>query len=196
MTDELVELRSYRNDIVSFLHASVAGASPDTGAPSKLEDKFSERDERVPDGVESPRTVPASHEAGIEPGQREVTARDLSPNESPLARAPASSVQSSTARLQAGAKEHRAGFLRGRPVASAIGAVLLASAIAGGYIYMDQARHFESTDDAFIAARQFSLAPKVSYERRRRDKVLTSAIEAVENLAGEPRVGRPDNFPM
>jgi membrane fusion protein (multidrug efflux system) len=127
-----------------------------------FEDKVSERDERVPDGVESPRTVPASRESGIEPDQREVTARDLSPDESPLARAPASPVQSSTARPQAGAKEHRAGFLRGRPVASALGAVLLASAIAGGYIYMDQAWHFESTDDAFIAARQFSLAPKVS----------------------------------
>jgi membrane fusion protein (multidrug efflux system) len=40
--------------------------------------------------------------------------------------------------------------------------VLLASAIAGGYLYMDYARHFESTDDAFVAARQFSIAPKVS----------------------------------
>jgi membrane fusion protein (multidrug efflux system) len=127
-----------------------------------FEDKVSELDERVRDGVESPRTVPASHESGIEPDQREITARDLSSDESPLARAPASPVQSSTARPQAGAKEHRAGFLRGRPVVSAIGAVLLASAIAGGYIYMDQAWHFESTDDAFIAARQFSLAPKVS----------------------------------
>ena len=40
--------------------------------------------------------------------------------------------------------------------------MLLASAIAGGYLYLDHARHFESTDDAFIAARQFSIAPKVS----------------------------------
>jgi membrane fusion protein (multidrug efflux system) len=53
-------------------------------------------------------------------------------------------------------------LLHRRPVVSAIGAVLLASAIAGGYLYMDYARHFESTDDAFIAARQSALAPKVS----------------------------------
>ena len=59
-------------------------------------------------------------------------------------------------------REHRAGFLRRRPVVSAIGAMLLASAIAGGYLYLDYARHFESTDDAFIAARQFTIAPKVS----------------------------------
>ncbi len=31
-----------------------------------------------------------------------------------------------------------------------------------GYLYWDYARHFETTDDAFIAARQFSIAPKVS----------------------------------
>ena len=34
--------------------------------------------------------------------------------------------------------------------------------MAGGYIYWDYARHFESTDDAFIEARQFAVAPKVS----------------------------------
>ena len=32
----------------------------------------------------------------------------------------------------------------------------------GGYLYWDNASHFESTDDAFIAARQFAVAPKVS----------------------------------
>src|SRR6202012_170764 len=30
------------------------------------------------------------------------------------------------------------------------------------YLYVDQSRHFQSTDDAFVAARQSSLAPKVS----------------------------------
>ena len=55
----------------------------------------------------------------------------------------------------------RLGFLHRRPVISAIGAVLLASVMAGGYLYLDYTRHFESTDDAFIAARQSTLAPKV-----------------------------------
>lgn len=40
--------------------------------------------------------------------------------------------------------------------------LLLAPVAAGGYLYWDDARHFETTDDAFIAARQFAVAPKVS----------------------------------
>jgi membrane fusion protein (multidrug efflux system) len=45
-----------------------------------------------------------------------------------------------------------------------LGVALLAFAAAasGGYLYWDHARRFESTDDAFIAARQFAVAPKVS----------------------------------
>src|SRR6266403_4191257 len=56
----------------------------------------------------------------------------------------------------------RNGFLHRRPVISAMGAVLLASILGGGYLYVDYARRFQSTDDAFIAARQSALAPKVS----------------------------------
>jgi membrane fusion protein (multidrug efflux system) len=41
-------------------------------------------------------------------------------------------------------------------------ALSLASVAGGGYVYWDNASHFESTDDAFIAARQFAMAPKVS----------------------------------
>jgi membrane fusion protein (multidrug efflux system) len=59
-------------------------------------------------------------------------------------------------------KQHRNSVLRRRPIVSAIGAVLLAFALGGGYLYWDYTSHFQSTDDAFIAARQFSLAPKVS----------------------------------
>jgi membrane fusion protein (multidrug efflux system) len=39
-------------------------------------------------------------------------------------------------------------------------AILLGS--SSGYVYLDNAAHFETTDDAFIAARQFSIAPEVS----------------------------------
>ena len=49
-----------------------------------------------------------------------------------------------------------------RPLALSLGALLLASVAGGGYLYWDNANHFESTDDAFIAARQFAIAPKVS----------------------------------
>jgi membrane fusion protein (multidrug efflux system) len=53
-------------------------------------------------------------------------------------------------------------FLRRHPFASGIGLVLVIVAAAGGYLYWDHAGHFETTDDAFIAARQFPVAPKVS----------------------------------
>ena len=43
-----------------------------------------------------------------------------------------------------------------------LAALLLFGAGGGGYLYLDSARHFETTDDAFIAARQFPIAPKVA----------------------------------
>jgi membrane fusion protein, multidrug efflux system len=49
-----------------------------------------------------------------------------------------------------------------RLLALSLGALLLASVAGGGYLYWDNASHFETTDDAFIAARQFTIAPKVS----------------------------------
>jgi membrane fusion protein (multidrug efflux system) len=49
-----------------------------------------------------------------------------------------------------------------RPLALSLGTLLLASVAGGGYVYWDNASHFETTDDAFIAARQFAVAPKVS----------------------------------
>jgi membrane fusion protein, multidrug efflux system len=54
------------------------------------------------------------------------------------------------------------GFLRRHPLAFLLGLFLLIPALAASYLFWDYARHFESTDDAFIAARQFSIAPKVS----------------------------------
>jgi membrane fusion protein (multidrug efflux system) len=58
--------------------------------------------------------------------------------------------------------EPRRGLLRRHPFAFVIGLLLFIAAAAGGYLYWDYARHFESTDDAFVAARQFPIAPKVS----------------------------------
>jgi membrane fusion protein (multidrug efflux system) len=61
-------------------------------------------------------------------------------------------------------REHEvhAGFLRRHPIAIAAGAIVFALALVPGYFYWDYAGHFESTDDAFIAARQFAVAPKVA----------------------------------
>jgi membrane fusion protein (multidrug efflux system) len=60
------------------------------------------------------------------------------------------------------ADQPRAGFLRRHPFAAGLGLVVAVIAATGGYLYWDNARHFESTDDSFIAARQFALQPKVS----------------------------------
>lgn len=56
----------------------------------------------------------------------------------------------------------RTGILRRRPVLSSLGLLLLLLVGLLGFLYYDYGNHFETTDDAFIAARQFSIAPKVS----------------------------------
>jgi membrane fusion protein (multidrug efflux system) len=56
----------------------------------------------------------------------------------------------------------RRGLLRRHPFALAIGLLALLPIAAAGYLYWDYSQHFQSTDDAFIAARNFSMAPKVS----------------------------------
>ena len=61
-----------------------------------------------------------------------------------------------------GADERDQSFLRRHRFALPIGLVLAVVVGAGGFLYWDNVRHFQSTDDAFIAARQFSIAPKVS----------------------------------
>ena len=119
-----------------------------------FENNFSERHELVQE-FESPQSAPVSSEPGIRPNKPDIVARVPSPRQSPAAKQPAPQPQ-------AVATERRLGFLYRRPVVSAVGAVLLASVMAGGYLYLDYARHFVSTDDAFIAARQSTLAPKVA----------------------------------
>ena len=61
-----------------------------------------------------------------------------------------------------GGDKSLAARLRRHPIAAAIGVILLVAIVAGGYLYWDDARHFESTDDAFIGSRQFAVAPKVA----------------------------------
>ena len=58
-----------------------------------------------------------------------------------------------------GDKKRRKNLLR-RPLAT--GLVFLVLATAGGYLYWDHTSRFASTDDAFIAARSFPVAAKVS----------------------------------
>jgi membrane fusion protein, multidrug efflux system len=56
----------------------------------------------------------------------------------------------------------RGGLLRRHRFALMLGLVLFVPAATAAYLYWDNSRHFESTDDAYIAARQFAIQPKVS----------------------------------
>jgi len=60
------------------------------------------------------------------------------------------------------AGETRARFWRRHPFAVALGLCVGAFAAASGYLYWNYAELFQSTDDSFIAARQFAIQPKVS----------------------------------
>jgi membrane fusion protein, multidrug efflux system len=48
-----------------------------------------------------------------------------------------------------------------RALRASLATLLLATVAGGGYLYWNNASHYETTDDAFIAARQFAVAPKV-----------------------------------
>src|SRR5271166_2378414 len=67
-----------------------------------------------------------------------------------------------TGSIRDDAGESRRGFARRHRFGTLIGALLAGTAILGGYLYWDNTAHYESTDDAFIAARQFGIAPQVS----------------------------------
>ncbi|SDE93028.1 biotin/lipoyl-binding protein [Bradyrhizobium brasilense] len=123
-----------------------------------FEDTVLERDQPGHQGIEGAPSAPASHEPNVTSEQPEITARAPA-QERPADKEPAPPA---TIPPEIIGKATRPSFLRRRPVVSAIGAVLLAAAIGGGYLYMDYSAHFESTDDAFIAARQSALAPKIS----------------------------------
>jgi len=64
--------------------------------------------------------------------------------------------------VHAPAARSRRSIVRRRPLGTLIAALLSGVAVFGGYLYWDNAAHFETTDDAFIAARQFSIEPRVA----------------------------------
>jgi membrane fusion protein (multidrug efflux system) len=74
---------------------------------------------------------------------------------------PASFRRDATGNPQPKADKRR-GLLRRHPFAVPFAGIVLALLVAGGYLYWDDARHYVMTDDAFIAARQYAIAPKVS----------------------------------
>jgi membrane fusion protein, multidrug efflux system len=145
-----------------------------------FEDSVLERHGLAREAVETPQSVRVPHEPSARPDKQQ--ARSPTPQESPAARPPAPPQTP-----QATAKERKNSLLRRRPVVFGIGAALLASAMAGGYLYTDYAGHFETTDDAFIAARQSTLAPKVS------GYVTAVPVTDNEHVAADQAIARLDD---
>jgi membrane fusion protein, multidrug efflux system len=56
----------------------------------------------------------------------------------------------------------RRSWLRRHPIAVAFGFLCSLLALPAGYLYWDYTSHFETTDDAYIASRQFAIAPEVA----------------------------------
>jgi membrane fusion protein (multidrug efflux system) len=127
-----------------------------------FEDSALERGELALREIDSPQSVPGSPDRpNAKPAKRAVKVRAPLPPEGPGEWIDWA-AQPVDEQPQAPGKKPRNSLLHRRPVLYAIGAMLLAAALGGGYVYLDYAEHFESTDDAFIAARQSALAPKVS----------------------------------
>ncbi len=82
--------------------------------------------------------------------------------ERPAVEAPQPKIPADAEQGQAPEGAPRKSILRRRPLASVMAVLALGTALASGYIYLDYNNHFQSTDDAFIAARQIAIAPKVS----------------------------------
>ena len=55
----------------------------------------------------------------------------------------------------------KAGLVR-HPVVFIVASAFLLLVATAGYLYWDNSSHFEATDDAYIASRQFAIAPEVS----------------------------------
>src|ERR1700737_1002419 len=121
-----------------------------------IEDDVLERGELVAQEIEPPQPSPAlRREPSGRSSQEAVTTR-LQQESLGRSEAPDELKELSTG------KPRRTGLLGRGPFISAVGAVLLASALGGGYLSLDYGSRFQSTDDAFVAARQSALAPKVS----------------------------------
>jgi membrane fusion protein, multidrug efflux system len=123
-----------------------------------------ERDSREK-GDQTLSEEPQSESAPVR-GKRE--AHRPAADEAPGLRAPARPEQPFEAdddlepQEHGGSGEARKSWLRRHPIAVALGLLCLLLALPAGYLYWDYTSHFETTDDAYIAARQFAIALEVS----------------------------------
>jgi membrane fusion protein (multidrug efflux system) len=109
-----------------------------------------------PTSREPAPTAPAEAPASLRAPARE----EKSPLEAPNRPRPEADERPSDDQKESGPARKRS-LLR-RPLALFSGLVVALLVAAAGYLYLDNSRRFESTDDAFIAARNFAIAPKVS----------------------------------
>ncbi len=106
------------------------------------------RDEGLPEPSASDAAAPGSDRAKLR-----LRERPTRPFEGEAERAPQAPLAN-----DAGQKRR----FRRRSVQIALGFLCALVVAAAGYLYWDNGRRFETTDDAFIAARQYAIAPKVS----------------------------------
>jgi membrane fusion protein (multidrug efflux system) len=115
-----------------------------------------------------PQTNAASERPALERGDRPAAepkdrpASEPKERPAPEPKGPPSEAEAKPGEPGQAGEEVRRGWLRRHPLGAAFAILFLVLAGAAGYVYWDQTAHFESTDDAFIAARQFAIAPKVA----------------------------------
>jgi membrane fusion protein (multidrug efflux system) len=126
------------------------------------------RDAAAPATQWDPRPAGGGQEASAEstperaPGRLEDEAPQAQERPSPPSKPEGKRAAEQPAQKEEAPGKPRLGFIRRHPVAAVLGFVAFLVVAAAGYLYWDNSSHFETTDDAFIAARQFSIAPKVS----------------------------------
>src|SRR5260370_1546122 len=129
-------------------------------------------DEQALQEVESPQFVrgspdgPADNVVTYSPPRKEKLEAEAPPRQRPASKVqdPELPAETEADPTPPGTSsgESRKGFRRPHPIAVVVGSALLALAAGTGCIYWSYTWHFESTDDAFIAARQIAIAPKAS----------------------------------
>ena len=112
----------------------------------------------------NPRTGRRSLERGDQPAAEPKERPAFEPKKRPSLepKGPPSEAEARPGEPGKADEEVRKGWLRRHPFGAVLALLFLALAGAAGYLYWDHAAHFEATDDAFIAARQFAIAPKVA----------------------------------
>ena len=138
-----------------FKDAAASESDLDRGSPDRLGGSLSTSPKRdiIALRAPPPETQPAA-ERPAEPARK--TERPAGPPEKE-----ANPSAAPDARGEKPSQSPSKGWLRRHPLVASVGLVALVLAAVAGYLYWDYGSHFELTDDAFIAARQFAVAPEV-----------------------------------